>query len=341
MNYNFKSFTKYKLEIIAFVVAMLYLLPRVYLYLKDVYLPKGFLEFTKSYELVVRGLMVYFYGYCILYFNTKSKRLAKKIPMGEMLFIFLVNVLLYLIFTSLYSLIQSTFLGGFNSELELVYNKGAYLLILAIMIVLATFLKVQESRDIAKLQGDRLKMSLIESELSGLKTQLNPHFLFNSLNSLSAMVMDNDQAVEFISELSDIYRYILNSSDRKKVSIEEELSFSKKYIGLQKIRHGDNLNVQWDFQAQNEMHSIPPMSIQLLLENAVKHNEISSSKPLNIQVKVSDESVEVVNEIQEKKGVKSTGVGLMNLNKRFNLLNYPEIKITKDQNLFHVTLRLK
>jgi LytS/YehU family sensor histidine kinase len=148
--------------------------------------------------------------------------------------------------------------------------------------------------DIEKIQKEH-----ISSQYEALKNQVNPHFLFNSLNALSALVYDQpDKAVEFINRLSDVYRYVLDSKDKEVVPVSEELTFIESYLFLLKARFENNLIAEIKIDGKDGY--VPPMSIQMLIENAVKHNEISQEHPLKLSLFQQDQYIYVQNNIQLK-----------------------------------------
>lgn len=191
----------------------------------------------------------------------------------------------------------------------------------------------------ASIDMEKLKTEQISSQFNSLKNQVNPHFLFNSLNALSSLVYDNqDKAVEFIRKLSQVYRYVLDSMDDEVVPLEHEMDFVKNFIFLQKIRFGENLKVSIS-EIESDTH-VPPLAIQLLVENAIKHNVVSEKDPLTIEVKIEGDFLTVKNNLKEKKVKDSTGIGLSNIKSRYQYLSDQEVKITKTDKDFEVQIPL-
>ncbi|MDF9798767.1 sensor histidine kinase YesM [Catalinimonas alkaloidigena] len=191
------------------------------------------------------------------------------------------------------------------------------------------------------IEAEQLKRAQIASQYESLKNQINPHFLFNSLNALTNLVYeDQDQAARFIRKLSEIYRYVLDTQDKEVISLREEVAFVHSCIFLHQIRFEDNLRV--DIQlAEDENLMIPPLSLQMLVENAIKHNEISGEQPLHICIKSTDGQIEVTNNLQRKRqGENSLGLGLQNIKARYEHLSGSPIEITEDQKSFTVKLPL-
>lgn len=196
-------------------------------------------------------------------------------------------------------------------------------------------------------ENQQLKTENLKNQYETLKNQLNPHMLFNSLNTLYALVRENpDNAQDYISQLSKVMRYTLKQDsdfERSTISLQEELNFINSYIYLLKMRFEDNISFVFDIDNSLLMKKIPRMAIQLLVENAVKHNEISNRNPLHITIRtIDDETLEVANNLQPRRGTTtSTGIGLNNLRKRYRLLFNKDIEIQeKENNIFSVKIPL-
>lgn len=195
-------------------------------------------------------------------------------------------------------------------------------------------------------EQERVKSAHIQSQLDGLRNQVNPHFLFNSLNTLNHIVEFEDKKVakQFINQLSKVYRYILDSREDSTIELQEEIEFVKAYIAIQKERFLDNLHINIDIPKDYSHKKIIPLSLQLLVENAIKHNVISTKKPLTITISVDTEkdSINVVNNLQKKsKVLYSTKVGLENIRDRYRLLDDARpVKIEEQAHQFIVQLPL-
>jgi len=185
---------------------------------------------------------------------------------------------------------------------------------------------------------EKIQREHISSQYETLKNQVNPHFLFNSLNALSSLVYDNpDKAVEFINRLSDVYRYVLDSKDKEVVPITEELTFIRSYIFLLKARFENNLIMEISIDGQ--VGYIPPMALQMLIENAVKHNEISDAHPLTVSVFQDDQYIFVKNNVHLKIQESDTpGIGLANIKSRYSILSDLPVKLVQSEGLFSVGL---
>ena len=190
---------------------------------------------------------------------------------------------------------------------------------------------------------EQLKRQNVESQLEILKNQIKPHFLFNSLNTLTSLIPDDpDLAVDYVQKLSKVYRYILEIKDKKLIPLQEELDCIKAYLFMLKIRFGENLQIEIDENGLDFNHHIVPLSLQLLVENAVKHNIISNKKPLKIKMhKGKNGSLMVCNNLQKKmQQMPSTGTGLANIKSRYKILADKEVDIIMTNKHFTVALPL-
>ncbi len=173
------------------------------------------------------------------------------------------------------------------------------------------------------IEKEQVEKEHVRSQLESLRTQLNPHFLFNSLNALQSLIdTDKDKAKRFVQELSKVYRYVLEHKDEFVIQLKEEMNFIQSYIYLNKIRFGENLIYNSHITGEALGKFIPPLTLQLLIENAIKHNVISSEKPLHIDVLSQNGNLIVKNNLQlRSEKLLSTGIGLQNLMGRYALIN--------------------
>ena len=191
----------------------------------------------------------------------------------------------------------------------------------------------------AAVDAERLKKESVEAQYNNLKNQVNPHFLFNSLNALTNLVyQDQDKAVKFIKQLSDVYRYVLNSRDKEVVSLDEELKFLEAYAFLQQIRFGGKLKIDIDLKDVKSV--VAPMALQMLVENAIKHNEISEEHPLHIKIYRQEKTLIVENTLQRKSVLadESSGLGLENIKKRYEFLSTSEVEVSEGEGKFIVSV---
>lgn len=195
----------------------------------------------------------------------------------------------------------------------------------------------------AEMEKEELLRINLLTQYDSLKQQVNPHFLFNSLNSLSSLIrIDPDKAEHFVEELSQVYRYLLQSNQGELTSLKQELGFIQSFLHLLKTRFGDALQVDIDVPEAIQYYKIPPLTLQLLVENAVKHNEVSSKNPLRLSIAANQEGwLEVKNNLQKKLAViPSEKVGLANIMAKYKLLGQPEVEVRQTGSEFIVTLPL-
>lgn len=187
------------------------------------------------------------------------------------------------------------------------------------------------------LEAERFKAEMLMYKYEALQNQINPHFLFNSFNVLSDLVFeDQEKAVDFIKQLSHLFRYVLESRDKELVPIKEELEFIEAYSYLLQTRFEDKLSIHLDFEAREE-EMVVPMTLQLLIENCVKHNEISASKPLKIEIVRKGDTLVVENNLQLKAvGGDSKKTGLSNIRQQYRYFTDREIGIKKRERSFSV-----
>jgi hypothetical protein len=191
------------------------------------------------------------------------------------------------------------------------------------------------------LDAEKLKRESVTAQYESLKNQVNPHFLFNSLNALTGLVYeDQDKAAKFIKQLSEVYRYVLDTKDMEVVSVDEELKFLDAYLFLQQIRFGYKLRI--DNKLANLHGSLPPLAIQMLIENAIKHNVISEESPLTIKLYGESGYIVVENNLQVKRlsPSDSSGLGLENIKKRYEFLDNRKVIINNVNNIFQVRIPL-
>lgn len=193
-----------------------------------------------------------------------------------------------------------------------------------------------------EVEAAQLKKENLEAQFEALRSQINPHFLFNCLNALSTLVYrDADVSAKFISQLSNVYRYLLYNQEKKMVTLKEELDFLDSYLFLLKIRFGDNIEITKEISQLSESLNVPPAALQMLIENAIKHNVVSSRNPLKIDIRSTGDAVEVTNNLQEKPvKEESTHIGLENIKRRYAFLTTREVLITKSVTDFRVSIPL-
>ncbi|MBN2773636.1 MAG: histidine kinase [Prolixibacteraceae bacterium] len=189
----------------------------------------------------------------------------------------------------------------------------------------------------AAVNEEKLKREILNVEFEALKNQVNPHFLFNNLTALSSLLYkDQDKAVRFINQLSEIYRYVLEYGKNEVVSLETEKKLLNNFIYLYGIRYENGLKININIPEERNKF-IVPMSLQILLENAIKHNTLSEEQPLEIKITLEDNYISVWNNFQPKTSVQHSGkLGLNNIKSRYRYLTNKEVIIEKTNEHFKV-----
>ncbi|WP_420583364.1 sensor histidine kinase [Reichenbachiella sp.] len=192
----------------------------------------------------------------------------------------------------------------------------------------------------AAIDVERLKNENLKSKFETLKTQVNPHFLFNSLNALTSLVYaDQGKAVDFILKLSQVYRYVLDHQNDEVVPLQTEVDFLKSFVYLNTIRFGDNFEVEYkNMDDFDSIETVPPVTLQMLIENCIKHNEISKKHRLKISIERSNGSVSITNNINPIQSAKqdSSGLGLSNIISRYEMLSDQKVEVIPSANVFKV-----
>jgi two-component system LytT family sensor kinase len=192
-------------------------------------------------------------------------------------------------------------------------------------------------------EAEELKRLNLQIQVDSLRNQINPHFLFNSLNTLSSLVSrDKINAEKFIDEMSAIYRYLLQNNEKDLIALADELHFIHSFFHLLKTRYAEAIKINIDVNDSYLDYLLPPLTLQLLVENAVKHNVVSIHKPLEIKIHTDElQQLIIENNVQQKAtAVKSNKIGLTNIFAKYNLLNQPQVIIHNTGKIFQVILPL-
>lgn len=233
---------------------------------------------------------------------------------------------------------------GFSDYIKTIpENKNSFLISLTITFFVSAFMHGRSfltNWRTSLIEAEKLKKDHIAAQYETLKNQVNPHFLFNSFNVLTTLVhKDADLAEQFVRQLSNVYRYVLDSRDKEVVPLEMELKQLEAYIFLMKIRFGESLKIDIK-PVFTEGVSVAPLTLQMLVENALKHNEVSKSNPLSIEVfQEGEDYIVVKNLIQLKNSVgESTGVGLENIRSRYKFLSDKAVIVLQEEGFFMVKI---
>lgn len=214
-----------------------------------------------------------------------------------------------------------------------------------VIIVLLEILVLRDKKRIIEEENSRLRMFNLEAKHSLLKQQLHPHFLFNSLSTLGSLIKRSpQQAEEYLEKLSELLRFSINSDSQTVVGLREELELTENYLSMQQVRFGNALNFTIDIPYKIKITGkVPIYSVQLLVENAIKHNILTTAKPLKIVIKSGKENntISIENNLQPKLHVEDgSGVGLSNLAERYRLLHNEELNIDRTNEKFIVTIKV-
>jgi LytS/YehU family sensor histidine kinase len=229
-----------------------------------------------------------------------------------------------------------------NNNMFFFYPLVSTLAINSIILIILNAQQLKERKNSVEVELQKVKVENLEAQKKMLQQQLQPHFLFNALSTLKSLIKSNaDMAVDYTLHLSEFLRYAQTATEHEKVSVRDELKFTRDYLLLQKIRYDNAFECTIHVPDEILTKKLPVFSIQLLLENALKHNRMSASKPLTITVFYANNGILVKNNKYSKPLIMKSGTGLKNLNNRYRLLFDDEIVIEEDQNTYQVKLPIK
>lgn len=264
-----------------------------------------------------------------------------KYSLSILLSILATFALSYVFFTFLPQNILNAKVVPYNTFSDLkVHFTGAFFLSLICYVVFYSTHANSALQD-TKLENEILEQAHLRAQLLSLQQQISPHFLFNSLSTLKTIATDQPTK-NYIVQLASVYRYVLNFNEHYLTPLKDEIAFIKSYLYIMNERFEDSLQVKITVQEKHLKLMIPPLSLQLLIENAIKHNMISLEQPLNISITTDDAPALIVeNNFQPKKILEEgTGTGLKNIIERYKLLANEQIQILNDAGKFSVTLPL-
>ncbi len=361
---HLKSLQKWQL---ALSVVVIYLPIRVYININDF----SEIEFSQRIPLWMMeiGVNVVFFFFWISILEWIQQQLFDwfgqgfliefKIPTQIATFIIACGlaVLFNMGFRNLWSIAESTLENQFgltrkqsevsaatqrmNRQQKTKTNAGLTVMAMLSAFYLASNRRAYRQLEEVQLKAERLEKENIKAQLTALKNQISPHFLFNNLSILSSLVeTDPKLSVEFINRLSKAYRYILDQSDNERINLKTELEFVETYTFLLKIRFEDKLRIVVDIpEADKLRYSIVPLTLQMLVENAVKHNRMSDEQPLVVYFQSRENYLAVVNWVQPRpKNESSTGLGLQNIINRYKLLTEKPVLVTEKDESFIVKI---
>ena len=289
---------------------------------------------TTSVTFIYLGVAFLTYGFVAIFLRNRfpeDHQLFKRLAICLSIFFLMSAVYISLLF------LGYDYIGFYGYE----YRDSDFVKGYITLIVVNTFLTFLnegiyrfEKFSVTITETEQLKKEYMHSQLLGLKSQMNPHFLFNSLNTLSSLINeDAEKAEEFLDHMSKVYRYLLRNNDEQLVTVETELNFIRSYYFLLRSRYEEALDL--DIQVEDEVthQMIPPLTLQMIFENAMNQNSMSRSGPLRILIQSCKEGLEVVNSIQPKiSNTDDSAEVVQNINNKYRLLCGCEIRITEINN---------
>lgn len=340
MNRIIKDFLK------AFIIGMIiFLLLNILRYVNGLSISLNttmwkFFFYNQLYAVLLYLVNALYFGFLLNQFPNgvfKFKNLFKGVLGGlavTILTLFLIRILIEVV-------LEGNSLSFFfeNEKLEYYYISLSISVLVTLIFYAVYYYKHKQE---TKVTQQKIIAGTASAKYDALKNQLDPHFLFNSLNVLASLIEENPEAAtEFTTSLSKVYRYVLEQKNKDLVGLDEEIQFAKLYMRLMSVRFEDGIVFSFPSNLKNPNAKIVPLSLQLLLENAVKHNQVDANRKLYISIAEIEDFLIVKNNIQPKTILKeSTGFGLKNINQRYSLLTDRAVKIFEKDNNFIVSLPL-
>ncbi|WP_309642378.1 histidine kinase [Flavobacterium sp.] len=289
------------------------------------------------------GLSLYFANaFLFLYLDTifATERFAKKRIIIGFVFSFLISVfVIFLLRIFEDVLIEGRTFAEFLNKESLSNYLVAIILTFIVTLSFHAF-HFYKAYNESKVKEQKVIAGNANAQFESLKNQIDPHFLFNSLNVLSSLIEENpENAQRFTTSLSKIYRYVLEQKDKELVTVKEELTFAKTYMNLLKMRFENSISYELPEDFDNDEAKVVPLSLQLLLENTIKHNVVSEQKPLHIKIDIVDHYLIVENNLQIKEVLQDRkGVGLQNIVNRYALISERKVLIEEHANYFKIKI---
>ncbi|TRX71549.1 sensor histidine kinase [Carboxylicivirga sp. M1479] len=287
-------------------------------------------------------LLVFFYNYAIRKLNVKYP--WKRNWLIRSLLDFALAIFIPVLIISIMNLgLSKGWIPNHHKDEEFkVFIFIMPLMISALLLVVVEMIIASEERTQLEVKLAHIEKEQINSKYTALKEQLDHHFLFNNLSVLSSLIYEStEKADRFIQDFAAIYRYVLSINKQDLVTVEEELEFIKTYLNLYKFRFEDGFEYTVELDDESKQYLLPPLSLQVLVENVFKHNIVSSNKPLRLSIKAVDNTLTITNNIQHKHDRQaSTNTGQANLLEKYKLLNsdIPVFKVENDQYISQIPM---
>ncbi len=294
--------------------------------------------YNQLYAVILYMVNAYYFRFLLKWFPNEVFRL-KNLLKGAFGGIFLTVVTLFLIRVLTETLMGNKSLTDFFATGQIDYYYVSFLISVVVTAIFYTVYYYRNKQE-SKVTEQKIIAGTTAAKFDALKNQLDPHFLFNSLNVLTGLIEENPEAAtRFTTSLSKVYRYVLEQKSKELVTLEEELKFAVLYMSLLTVRFEDSIVFSSPNRVSNPQAKVVPLSLQLLLENAVKHNRVTPSKKLYISIYEENGNLVVANNVQPKQSMKeSTGVGLRNIRDRYALLTQRPILINENRKKFSVAI---
>ncbi|MBT8243775.1 MAG: histidine kinase [Winogradskyella sp.] len=338
--FNIKSF---KSIVVTFLIGCL-------IFIIGELLSRDMFTYNNAREFLIEFWFYQLYTFCIsyvnsLYFNFVLKQKFDKYEIVKRVLYGIIGAVIITLLTIFLLRVGITVLfygETFQRFIELDSWQGySFALWITLTIILGFYVIYFYNRyQKTKIKEQKVIAGAASAKFDALKNQLDPHFLFNSLNVLTSLIEENPKSAQkFTTSLSKVYRYVLEQKSKDLVTVDEELKFAKTYMTLLKMRFEDSIIFEIPEKASNPESRVVPLSLQLLLENAVKHNMVTSTKPLRIKIYEDAGYLVVLNNLQPKQIVKkSSGVGLENIKQRYKLLSNKKVIINQRAEDFAVAI---
>lgn len=294
--------------------------------------------YNQLYAVILYMANAYYFGYLLKKFPNKvfkPKNLLKGILGG---------IIITLVAIFIIRIITQVIIGGdsffdFVASEKVGYYYISFIISVVVTIVFYTYFYYKNKQQ-SIVKAQKLIAGTASAKFDALKNQLDPHFLFNSLNVLTSLIEENPQAAtRFTTSLSKVYRYVLEQKNKELVTLQEELNFAKLYMSLLAVRFEDSIVFTAPETLENPEAKVVPLSLQLVLENAVKHNRVTPSKKLYVEIAIRNGNLVVINNSQPKQIIKkSTGIGLINIRERYALLTDQPVVVNKTAKEFSIEI---
>jgi len=303
-------------------------------------IPKLFDAFSTPSDIIINSSITLMFSIFIWYYNIYSlpKFTAQRTHKSLFNWKLLLSVLMGILVMVILVIAHQELFQVSKMDAPIMFELRGVLINLIVYMFLHLLFQNYQTQQIA-VELERTQAVNLGAQYELLKQQVNPHFLFNSLNTLKSMVdIQDPQSSDFILKLSDFYRFTLESRKMDLISLREEIQILDSYVYLLKARFEDGFVMLNEIDPKQYDSAIPPFTLQLLIENCIKHNVVSLDKPLKIKLYTEGDFLVIENQIQLKRGALSTGVGLDNINQRFMHLIHKEIEIDKTETTFKVKI---